>query len=89
MPGQPCALAMRRAYVCLICAVALKALSRLQVLQQASSGNCVMSGVKVLLDTNFIPGMLKSTPEALAEIASRNLCADKCAHCAVTRMELI
>lgn len=36
-----------------------------------------MSGTKVLLDTNFILGMLKSTPEVLAVIASRDLLADE------------
>ena len=48
-----------------------------------------MNGIKVLLDTNFILGMLKSTPEVLAVIASRDLLADECAYSAVTRMELL
>ena len=48
-----------------------------------------MSGIKVLLDTNFILGMLKSMPEVLAVTASRDLLADECAYSAVTRMELL
>lgn len=48
-----------------------------------------MNGIKVLLDTNFILGMLKSTPEVLTVIASRDLLADECAYSAVTRMELL
>lgn len=48
-----------------------------------------MSGVKYLLDTNFILGMLKSTPDVLAEISSAGLMANQCAYSAVTRMELL
>ena len=48
-----------------------------------------MSGVKYLLDTNFILGMLKSTPEVLAMVGSARLMAHQCAFSAVTRMELL
>ena len=48
-----------------------------------------MSGVKYLLDTNFILGMLKSTPEVLAMVDSARLMARQCAFSAVTRMELL
>ena len=48
-----------------------------------------MSGVKYLLDTNFILGMLKSTPEVLALVGSAHLMAHQCAYSAVTRMELL
>lgn len=48
-----------------------------------------MSGVKYLLDTNFILGMLKSTPEVLAVVGSAGLMAHQCAFSAITRMELL
>jgi len=48
-----------------------------------------MNGVKYLLDTNFILGMLKSTPDTLAIIRARKLMASECAYSAVTRVELL
>ena len=48
-----------------------------------------MSGINFLLDTNFILGMLKSHPEVLSEISSRNLSAGHCAYSAITRMEML
>lgn len=48
-----------------------------------------MSGVKYLLDTNFVLGMLKSTPDVLAMVTSAGLMAHQCAFSAVTRMELL
>lgn len=48
-----------------------------------------MSGIKYLLDTNVILGMLKSTPEVLAMVGSADLMAHQCAFSAVTRMELL
>jgi hypothetical protein len=48
-----------------------------------------MSGVKYLLDTNFILGMLKSTPEVLTVVGSTGVMARQCAFSAVTRMELL
>jgi hypothetical protein len=48
-----------------------------------------MSGVKYLLDTNIILGMLKSTPEILAIVGGTGLMAHQCAFSAVTRMELL
>ena len=48
-----------------------------------------MNGVKYLLDTNFILGMLKSTPEVLAMVGSAGLMAHQCAYSAVTRMEFL
>jgi len=48
-----------------------------------------MSGVEYLLDTNFILGMLKSTPEVLETLNARELKASQCAFSAVTRMELL
>ena len=48
-----------------------------------------MSGIKLLLDTNFILGLLKSQPAVLGEVASRKLSIAQCAYSAVTRMELL
>lgn len=48
-----------------------------------------MNGVKYLLDTNFILGMLKSTPEVIEILTNLNLTARQCAYSAVTRMELL
>ncbi|MBK6999611.1 MAG: type II toxin-antitoxin system VapC family toxin [Rhodoferax sp.] len=48
-----------------------------------------MSGVKYLLDTNFILGMLKATPETTQWVSQRGLLADECAYSAITRMELL
>ena len=47
------------------------------------------SGVKFLLDTNVILGMLKASVEVLALLETRLLAADECAYSAVTRMELL
>lgn len=48
-----------------------------------------MNGIKYLLDTNFILGLLKATPEVLATVTDRDLSASSCAYSAVTRMELL
>ena len=48
-----------------------------------------MNGIKYLLDTNVILGMLKSTPEVLVMVGSASLMAHQCAFSAVTRMELL
>lgn len=48
-----------------------------------------MSGVRFLLDTNFILGMLKSTPEVLEVVGNSGLMARECAYSSVTRMELL
>lgn len=48
-----------------------------------------MNGIKYLLDTNFILGLLKATPEVLAVVTDRDLLASSCAYSAVTRMELL
>ena len=48
-----------------------------------------MSGIKYLLDTNFVLGMLKATPEVLDIVSARDLIASSCAYSAVTRMELL
>lgn len=48
-----------------------------------------MSGIKYLLDTNFILGLLKSQPAVLEEVALRNLYIGACAYSAITRIELL
>jgi hypothetical protein len=48
-----------------------------------------MSGIKYLLDTNFILGLLKSQPVVLEEVALRNLSIGTCAYSAITRIELL
>ena len=48
-----------------------------------------MTGINFLLDTNFILGLLKATPEVLAIVEVRDLLASSCAYSAVTRMELL
>ena len=48
-----------------------------------------MNGIKFLLDTNFILGLLKATPEVLATVTGRDLLASSCGYSAVTRMELL
>lgn len=48
-----------------------------------------MSGIKYLLDTNFILGILKRTPEVLEVLRAKHLTSDQCAYSAITRMELL
>lgn len=48
-----------------------------------------MNGIKYLLDTNFILGILKSSPLLLAESSSRRLLSGECSYSAITRMELL
>jgi predicted nucleic acid-binding protein len=48
-----------------------------------------MSGIKYLLDTNFILGILKSDVLVLEEISSRQILAGECSYSAITRMELL
>ncbi|MHB1200394.1 MAG: type II toxin-antitoxin system VapC family toxin [Polaromonas sp.] len=42
-----------------------------------------------MLDTNFIIGLLKSQPDVIAEVSSRNISSAECAYSAVTRMEIL
>ena len=60
------------------------------------NASCVMSGneramigVKYLLDTNFVLGLLKSAPDIVEMATLRNMQAHECAYSAVTRMELL
>jgi predicted nucleic acid-binding protein len=48
-----------------------------------------MSGLKYLLDTNFILGLLSTQPEVMSEVAARNLFISECAFSAITRMEIL
>lgn len=48
-----------------------------------------MSGIKFLLDTNFILGILKSQSAVLTEISERKLSIAECGYSAITRMELL
>ena len=48
-----------------------------------------MSGLKYLLDTNFILGILKSTPAVLENISFRKIRAAECGYSAISRMELL
>jgi predicted nucleic acid-binding protein len=48
-----------------------------------------MSGIKYLLDTNFILGLLKATPEVIEIISQHGVLTSNCAYSAITRMELL
>lgn len=48
-----------------------------------------MSGVKYLLDTNYILGILKGESDIVADITKRALNVGQCAYSSVTRMELL
>ena len=48
-----------------------------------------MSGIKYLLDTNFIIGLLKQHPDVQAMVVSQAIQSTQCAYCSVTRMELL
>lgn len=48
-----------------------------------------MTGVDYVLDTNFILGLLKSSPEALALIEERQIDVERCGYSAISRMELL
>jgi predicted nucleic acid-binding protein len=48
-----------------------------------------MSGIKYLLDTNYILGILKSSPTVLEEVSARRILTGECAYSAITKMELL
>ena len=48
-----------------------------------------MSGIDYLLDTNFILGMLKSSPQVIERLQTMPINSGQCAYSAVTRMELL
>jgi len=48
-----------------------------------------MSGVRFLLNTNFVLGMLKASPAVMGALGANPPLAIKCGYSAVTRMELL
>lgn len=48
-----------------------------------------MSGLKFLLDTNYILGLLQARPEILADVTERNIRVEQCAYSSITHMELL
>jgi predicted nucleic acid-binding protein len=48
-----------------------------------------MNGVKYLLDTNFVIGLLKAAPEVVTIANQHVILAAECAYSAITRMELL
>lgn len=48
-----------------------------------------MSGIKYLLDTNFILGILKGDQDALDAVHSRDIRVSECAFSTISRMELL
>ena len=48
-----------------------------------------MSGVRFLLDTNFVLGMLKASPAVMGVLGASPPLASECGYSAVTRMELL
>ncbi|MFH0725900.1 MAG: hypothetical protein V2B19_06050 [Pseudomonadota bacterium] len=48
-----------------------------------------MSGIKYLLDTNFILGILKSDPVVLTDVAACQIRTAECGYSAITRVELL
>ena len=48
-----------------------------------------MNGIKYLLRTNCILGLLKATPEGLEMVSRRTLLASECAYSAMTRIKLL
>ncbi len=48
-----------------------------------------MNGVKFLLDTNFVIGLLKQREEVIKVVSERSLAVDECAYNFITRIELL
>ncbi len=48
-----------------------------------------MNGIKFLLDTNFVLGLLKATPEVVEKVSQMDILAASCGYSSVTRMELL
>lgn len=59
------------------------------VIPLRSKGNCVMSGVDLLLDTNVVIGLLKDNPAALALLQQETDPLERAGYSAITRMELL
>jgi hypothetical protein len=48
----------------------------------------VTNGNRYLLDTNYILGLLKSSPQVLEDVSQRGILAHQCAYSVITRLEL-
>lgn len=48
-----------------------------------------MNGIKFLLDTNFILGVVKQTEPVLKALTERTIKLDECAYSFITRIELL
>lgn len=48
-----------------------------------------MTGIKFLLDTNLVIGVLKGHPDAIALLNTEQLSFENCAVSQITRMELL
>ena len=48
-----------------------------------------MSGIKYLLDTNIIIGLLKQSPDVITYLSKTQPILKECAYSAITRMELL
>jgi predicted nucleic acid-binding protein len=49
----------------------------------------VTNGAKFLLDTNYILGLLKSSPDVLTDVSARGIHLSQSCYSAITRMELL
>lgn len=47
------------------------------------------SGNRYLLDTNYILGLLKSSPKVMEDVSRRGILANHCAYSVLTRLELL
>ncbi len=61
----------------------------LRTFYEAVRNSTFYEGIKYLLDTNFILGILKSNPVVLADIAARQIRTAECGYSTITRMELL
>ena len=48
-----------------------------------------MNGIKFLLDTNFILGVVKKTEPVVKALTERTIALDECAYSFITRIELL
>jgi predicted nucleic acid-binding protein len=48
-----------------------------------------VNGIKFLLDTNFVLGVIKGTEPVVKALTERTVVLDECAHSFITRIELL
>ena len=48
-----------------------------------------MSGIKYLLDTNFLIGLFKASPDVIALVLAKQVQVSECAYSLITRMEIL